>query len=73
MGSTDSIGLQAFRAITPELATRIVEISPSGIRDYLGTYEEYVHACGDDHLDADTVVLKAKRAEKQARKRELVS
>jgi ATPase subunit of ABC transporter with duplicated ATPase domains len=55
-----------------QLATRIVEISPAGIRDYLGTYEEYVHACGDDHLDADTVVLKAKRAEKQARKRELV-
>jgi ATPase subunit of ABC transporter with duplicated ATPase domains len=55
-----------------QLATRIVEISPGGIRDYLGTYEEYVHACGDDHLDADTVVLKAKRAEKQARKRELV-
>jgi ATPase subunit of ABC transporter with duplicated ATPase domains len=55
-----------------QLATRIVEISPNGIRDYLGTYEEYVHACGDDHLDADTVVLKAKRAEKQARKRELV-
>ena len=55
-----------------QLATRIVEISPGGIRDYLGTYEEYVHACGDDHLDADTVVLKAKREEKKARKRELV-
>jgi ATPase subunit of ABC transporter with duplicated ATPase domains len=55
-----------------QLATRIVEISPGGIRDYLGTYEEYVHACGDDHLDADTVVLKAKRAEKQARKGQLV-
>jgi hypothetical protein len=34
---------------------------PDGIRDYHGTYEEYVHACGDDHLDADAVVLKAKR------------
>ncbi|HEX6909044.1 MAG TPA: ABC-F family ATP-binding cassette domain-containing protein [Longimicrobium sp.] len=55
-----------------QLATRIVEISPGGIRDYLGTYEEYVHACGDDHLDADTVVLKARREEKKARKRELV-
>ncbi|HST57996.1 MAG TPA: ATP-binding cassette domain-containing protein, partial [Longimicrobium sp.] len=55
-----------------QLATRIVEISPAGIRDYLGTYEEYVHACGDDHLDADTVVLKAKREDKKARKRELV-
>ncbi len=51
-----------------QLATRVVEISSSGIRDYHGTYEEYVHACGDDHLDADTVVLKAKREEKKAEK-----
>ncbi|HET7322676.1 MAG TPA: ATP-binding cassette domain-containing protein, partial [Longimicrobiaceae bacterium] len=50
-----------------QLATRIVEISPAGIRDYQGTYEEYVHACGDDHLDADAVVLKAKRERKPAR------
>jgi ATPase subunit of ABC transporter with duplicated ATPase domains len=55
-----------------QLATRIVEISPAGIRDYQGTYEEYVHACGDDHLDADTVVLKARRESKKERKRELV-
>jgi ATPase subunit of ABC transporter with duplicated ATPase domains len=55
-----------------QLATRIVEISPGGIRDYLGTYEEYVHACGDDHLDADTVVLKARREGKKERRRELV-
>src|SRR5690554_1047571 len=43
-----------------ELATRIVEITPQGIRDFPGTYDEYVHACGDDHLDADAVVLKAR-------------
>jgi ATPase subunit of ABC transporter with duplicated ATPase domains len=55
-----------------QLATRVVEVSREGIRDYLGTYEEYVHACGDDHLDADTVVLKAKREDKKSRKRELV-
>ncbi|HEX8245593.1 MAG TPA: ATP-binding cassette domain-containing protein, partial [Longimicrobium sp.] len=54
-----------------QLATRIVEIRRDGIRDYLGTYEEYVHACGDDHLDADTVVLKAKREEKKGKKREM--
>jgi ATP-binding cassette subfamily F protein 3 len=46
------------------LATRIVEIRPDEIRDYQGTYEEYVHSCGDDHLDVDRVVLKA-RKEKQ--------
>jgi len=55
-----------------QLATRVVEISRDGIRDYHGTYEEYVHACGDDHLDADTVVLKAKREEKKGKKREPV-
>ena len=49
-----------------ELATRIVEIKPEAILDYQGTYEEYVHSCGDDHLDADTVVLKAKK-EKQGK------
>jgi ATPase subunit of ABC transporter with duplicated ATPase domains len=55
-----------------QLATRVVEISRDGIRDYRGTYEEYVHACGDDHLDADTVVLKAKREDKKGKKRETV-
>ncbi|MCA9737724.1 MAG: ATP-binding cassette domain-containing protein, partial [Gemmatimonadetes bacterium] len=52
-----------------ELATRIVEIGPEGIRDYRGTYEEYVHYCGDDHLDVDTVVLKAKRDKKASQSR----
>ncbi len=55
------------RWFVSQLATRVVEISRSGIRDYQGTYEEYVHACGDDHLDADTVVLKARREEKKRR------
>jgi energy-coupling factor transporter ATP-binding protein EcfA2 len=50
-----------------QLATRVVEISRIGIRDYHGTYEEYVHDCGDDHLDTDNVVLKTKRNEKKAR------
>jgi ATPase subunit of ABC transporter with duplicated ATPase domains len=49
------------------LATRIVEIKPEEIRDYHGTYEEYVHFCGDDHLDADRVILKAK-TEKRKKK-----
>ena len=50
-----------------KLATRIVEIRPDGIQDYEGTYEEYVHFCGDDHLDADTVVLKARREKRSAK------
>jgi ATPase subunit of ABC transporter with duplicated ATPase domains len=48
-----------------ELATRVVDIRPGGIRDYRGTYDEYVQAYGDDHLDADSVVLKAKKEERQ--------
>jgi ATPase subunit of ABC transporter with duplicated ATPase domains len=56
------------RWFVAQLATRVVEISADGIRDYPGTYEEYVHACGDDHLDVDAVVLKAGRGEKKPKK-----
>ncbi|HKJ02306.1 MAG TPA: ABC-F family ATP-binding cassette domain-containing protein [Longimicrobiales bacterium] len=55
------------RWFVSRLATRVVEIKRDEVKDYLGTYEEYVHHCGDDHLDADSVVLKA-RTEKQDRK-----
>ena len=48
-----------------QLATRIVEIKPGEILDFRGTYEEYVHFCGDDHLDADRVILKTKQAKKK--------
>ena len=49
------------RWFVAQLADRIVEITPSGIRDYRGTYDEYVIACGDDHLDADAVLRQKKR------------
>ncbi|HVS65054.1 MAG TPA: ABC-F family ATP-binding cassette domain-containing protein [Thermoanaerobaculia bacterium] len=68
-------GLRAFegtllfvshdRWFVGELATRIVEISARGINDYHGTYEEYVERCGDDHLDSEAVLRKA-RAQKRA-------
>jgi ATPase subunit of ABC transporter with duplicated ATPase domains len=68
-------GLKAFdgtlilvshdRWFVGQLATRIVEIKPNEVRDYQGTYEAYVHFCGDDHLDSDRVVLKAKTEKKQ--------
>ncbi len=51
------------RWFVSQLANRVVEISATGIRDYRGTYEEYVHWCGDDHLDAD-VVLEKERSRK---------
>jgi len=56
-----------------QLATRVVEISQAGIRDFLGTYEEYVQTCGDDHLDAESVVLRARREERRNRGKEPVS
>jgi ATPase subunit of ABC transporter with duplicated ATPase domains len=49
------------RAFVSALATRILEVTPGGFRDFPGTYDEYLERCGDDHLDADTVVLKAKK------------
>ncbi len=64
-------GLKAFdgtlifvshdRAFVSALATRILEVNERGFRDFPGTYEEYLERCGDDHLDADAVVLKAKK------------
>jgi len=53
------------RWFVSQLATRILEIRPDGITDYPGAYEDYVHACGDDHLDVDRVVLKAKKERRQ--------
>ncbi len=53
------------RYFVSELATRILELTPSGPRDYPGTYAEYLAQLGDDHLDADAVVLKAKAEQKE--------
>jgi ATPase subunit of ABC transporter with duplicated ATPase domains len=53
------------RWFVSHLATRILEVTPSGPRDFPGTYDEYLERCGDDHLDAEAVVLRAKR-EKRA-------
>jgi ATPase subunit of ABC transporter with duplicated ATPase domains len=49
------------RAFVSALATRILEVTPEGFRDFPGTYEEYLDKRGDDHLDADAVVLRAKK------------
>jgi ABC-type sulfate/molybdate transport systems ATPase subunit len=48
------------RWFVSQLATRIVEVTKDGLRDFPGTYAEYLERCGDDHLDADAVVSKAK-------------
>jgi ATPase subunit of ABC transporter with duplicated ATPase domains len=50
------------RWFVSQLATRILEITRNGPNDFPGTYAEYLERLGDDHLDADAVVLKAKAA-----------
>ena len=49
------------RWFVSELATRILEVKAGGFNDFPGTYDEYLARCGDDHLDAEAVVLKARR------------
>ncbi len=58
------------RWFVSRLATRVIEITNNGIRDYLGTYEEYVAHCGDDHLDLEAVALKARREKRKAKRKD---
>jgi len=51
------------RAFVSALATRIIEVTPQGFRDFPGTYDEYLARLGDDHLDVDAVVLRAKKTQ----------
>ena len=53
------------RFFVSELATRVVELTPEGPRDFLGTYAEYLQRCGDDHLDGDAVASRAQKEKKQ--------
>ncbi len=39
------------RWFVSEVATRIVEITPDGVVDFHGSYEEYLQKAGADHLD----------------------
>lgn len=48
------------RWFVSQLATRIIELLPKGYRDFPGTFDEYLSQCGDDHLDADAILAKAK-------------
>ncbi|HSU85017.1 MAG TPA: ABC-F family ATP-binding cassette domain-containing protein, partial [Thermoanaerobaculia bacterium] len=69
-------GLKAFdgtlifvshdRWFVSQLADRIFEISPKGINDFRGTYEEYLERLGDDHLDAEAVLRMRREQKKKA-------
>ena len=54
------------RWFVARLANRIVEITEDGMRDYRGTYEEYVRHSGDDHLDTDAVLLNARAGNRRS-------
>jgi ATPase subunit of ABC transporter with duplicated ATPase domains len=51
------------RAFVSAVATRVLEVTENGFQDFPGTYDEYLARRGDDHLDADQVVLRAKKAQ----------
>jgi len=53
------------RWFVSRLANRILEITQTGIRDFAGSYEDYLARCGDDHLDADVVLARARQDKKK--------
>lgn len=50
-----------------ELATRVVEITPEGVRDFNGSYDEYLARAGEDHLNAQDVLRRARESKRAAR------
>ena len=57
------------RWFVSRLANRILEITHTGIRDFEGSYEDYLARCGDDHLDADVVLAAPARTRRRRRRR----
>jgi ATPase subunit of ABC transporter with duplicated ATPase domains len=57
------------RAFVSAVATRILEVTEQGFRDFPGTYDEYLSRRGDDHLDVEAVVLRAKKEQAEAASR----
>ncbi len=54
------------RWFVSQLANRVLEISPRGLQDFPGTYDEYLERLGDDHLDADTALRLRREQKKKA-------
>ncbi|MEZ4393229.1 MAG: ABC-F family ATP-binding cassette domain-containing protein [Polyangiales bacterium] len=52
------------RWFVSRLATRVLEVTAEGIRDFPGTYDDYLSRAGDDHLDGDAVALRAKETQR---------
>jgi ATPase subunit of ABC transporter with duplicated ATPase domains len=56
------------RHFVSQLATRVIELRPDGMRDFQGGYEEYLEREGADHLDAAAVVTRAKNEKRERRR-----
>ena len=52
-----------------QLATRVVAITPEGIDDFSGSYDEYLARAGEDHLDGQEVLRRARQSKRAARER----
>ncbi len=55
------------RHFVSQLATRIIELRADGLRDFQGNYDEYLARQGDDHLNVEHVVLRAKKDKREKR------
>ena len=51
-----------------QLATRIVEITPDGVQDFNGGYDEYLARAGEDHLNAQEVIRRARESKRDAKR-----
>jgi len=55
------------RHFVSQLATRIIELRPDGMRDFQGSYDEYLERQGEDHLDKSAVLSRAKADKRKSR------
>ncbi|MCJ8344595.1 ATP-binding cassette domain-containing protein [bacterium] len=59
------------RFFVQNIANRILEITPEGLRDFRGSYDEYLRKFGEDYLDRDSN-LKNEKSRNKDRKAEKV-
>jgi ATPase subunit of ABC transporter with duplicated ATPase domains len=55
------------RWFVSRLANRILELTPDGVNDYPGSYQDYLNREGRDHLDADAVLGDARQQRSEER------
>lgn len=51
------------RYFVSQLANRVIELKPLGMNDFKGSFQEYLAALGDDHLDAQAALRLEKKGE----------